>query len=210
MRPRQRARRLSRLAAAASILAGGCLAAGCLAPPAPRDRYYRVDVAAPAPLAAPAFAGVLEIERFEADSAGRGTALAVVADGSREVKRREFDHWVDSPTLLIQQQLAAALRTAGLAGEVVTPEVGVEADHQLGGRLVRFEEVRGESPPRVVVEIEVAITAPRRTALELRATYREEREIEGSGVEDVVRAYDAALSAVVARLAADSASRSSR
>jgi len=58
-----------------------------------------------------------------------------------------------------------------------------------------------------VVELEIAISDPRRSALELRATYREEREIAGPEVEDVVRAYDAALSAVAARLAADSAAR---
>ena len=92
----------------------------------------------------------------------------------------------------------------------MTPEVGVEVDHRLGGRLVRFEEVRGPGAPRVVVEVEIAITDPRRTALELRATYREEREIGGPEVEDVVRAYDAALSAVVTGLAADSAARSRR
>ena len=193
------------------LAAIGLLAAGCLAPPAPRDRYYRLTVAPPARLAAPAFAGVLEVERFQADSAGRATALAFVADASaREVKRREYDHWVDSPTLMLQQELTTALRAAGLAGEVVTPEVGVEVDHRLGGRLVRFEEVRGPGAPRVVVEVEIAITDPRRTALELRATYREEREIGGTEVEDVVRAYDAALSAVVARLAADSVAWSGR
>jgi len=191
-----------RLALAAACL----LAAGCLAPPAPRDRYYRLAVEAPARLHAPVFAGVLEVERFSADSAGRGTALAWVAeDSAPEVQRREFDHWVDSPTLLIQQELARALREAGVAREVVTPEADVERDYRLGGRLVRFEEVRGPDAPRVVVELEVEITDPRRSALALRATYREEREVAGSGVAEVVRAYDAAVSALVARIAADTA-----
>ena len=204
-------RRRERAGTRFAVVAALCLlAAGCLAPPAPRDRYYRVEVVPPARLAAPAFAGVLEVERLQADSAGRGTALAFVADGSREVKRREFDHWADSPPLMLQQELATALRAAGLAGEVVTPEVAIEVDHRLGGRLVRFEEVRGEGAPRVVVEMEIAITDPRRKALELQVTYREEREIGGSGVDDVVRAYDAALSAVVARIAADSSARPRR
>jgi ABC-type uncharacterized transport system auxiliary subunit len=203
----RRRRPVRRLRHAAACL----LAAGCLAPPAPRDRYYRLEVAPPARLPVPAFAGVLEVERFSADSAGRGTALAWVADASdREVERRDFDHWVDSPPLLIQREFARALREAGLASEVVTPELGVERDHRLGGRLVRFEEVRGPGAPRVVVEVEIAITDPRRSALELRATYREEREIAGPSVEDVVRAYDAALSALVARLAADSAALARR
>ena len=189
-----------------ALAAASLLAAGCLAPPAPRDRYKRLSVEAPARLQAPVFPRVLEVERYSSDSAGRGTALAWVADDSApEVQRREFDHWVDSPTLLLQQELARALREAGVAREVVTPETDVERDYRLGGRLVRFEEVRGPGAPRVVVELEVEITDPRRSALELRATYREEREIAGTGVADAVRAYDAAVSALAARIAADSA-----
>ncbi len=193
------------------LAAAGLLAAGCLAPPAPRDRYYRFELAPPERQPAPAFAGVLEVERFQADSAARGTALAWVADASaRRVERRVFDHWVDAPPLLLQRELASALRAAGLAREVVTPEMGVARDHRRAGRLVRCEEVRGPGAPRVVVELEIAISDPRRSALELRATYREEREIAGPGVEDVVRAYDAALSSVAARIAADSAARARR
>jgi ABC-type uncharacterized transport system auxiliary subunit len=182
------------------------LAAGCLGKPAPADRYYRLEIAPPPRLAAPAFPGVLEVGRFQADAVARGTALAWIAEaGENEVHTRAYDRWVDSPTLLVQREAAAALRAAGLAREVVTPEAGVEPDHRLGGRLLRFEEVRGPGAPRVVVEVEVEIVDERSAALALQVTYREEREIAGPEVEDAVGAYDAALSAVLARLVADAA-----
>jgi len=197
------------LSAAGLLAAAGLLS--CLAPPTPPDRHWRIEVAPPAALPAPAFAGCLEVERFAADSAVRGAALRWIAeDGASEVRLRAYDRWVDSPTLMLQRELASALRAAGIAREVVTPELGVEPDHRLRGRLARFEEVRGPGAPRVVVEVEVAIVEARRGALELQATYREEREIGASGVPDVVRAYDAALSALAARIAADSAARSAR
>jgi ABC-type uncharacterized transport system auxiliary subunit len=201
---RARTARTRAVCAAASLVV-----AGCLAPPAPRDRYYRLEVEPPPRLAAPAFGGVLEVERFSADSAARGTALAFVAeDTAAEVRSRAYDHWVDSPTLLLQREIARSLRAAGVAREVVTPDVGVEPDHRLGGRLARFEEVRGPGTPRVRVEVEVAVVDLRREETEFAATYREERGIAGPAVGDVVRAYGEALSAVLARLAADAAARS--
>jgi cholesterol transport system auxiliary component len=194
-----------------AFAAAALLAAGCLAPAAPPDRYWRIEIAPPVRLAAPAFGGRLEVGRFGADSAARGTALHWIAEeGDPEIRMRPYDRWVDSPTLMLQRELASALRAAGIAREVVTPEMGIEPDHRLGGRLARFEEVRGPGAPRVVVELELVVTDARRAELELQATYREEREIAGAAVEDVVRAYDAALSALVARIAADAGARASR
>lgn len=191
------------LVAAAALVP---LAASCLARPAPPERFYRLELAAPPRLPAPAFAGVLEVERLRADAMTRGTALAYREDASaREVRTRAYARWADSPTLLVQRQMATQLRAAGLAREVVTPELGVEPDHRLGGHLLRFEEVHGPGAPRVVVEVEVVFSNPHGSGLALLGTYREEREIEGSEVEDVVRAYDAALSAILARLVGDAA-----
>jgi cholesterol transport system auxiliary component len=192
-----------RLAFAAAL---ALLAAGCLSRPAPPDRLWRLELAAPAALPAPALPGVLEVERFAADAVLQGTALVWRSDAAApEVHTLRYDRWVDSPTLLLQQQLAAGLRAAGLAREVVTPELRIAPDHRLGGRLLRLEELRGPGAPRVAVEIEIAVTDARRAHVVLQATYLEEREVPGGSVGDVVRAYDAALSAVLARLAVDAA-----
>jgi len=197
---RRRAPRSLALAAALALLAG------CLSRPAPPDRWWRLELAAPAALAAPALPGVLEVDRLRADGVAQGTALVWRRDAAApEVHTRRYDRWVDSPTLLLQRQLAAGLRAAGLAREVVTPELRIAADHRLGGNLVRLEELRGPGAPRVAVEIEIAITDERRSRVALQATYLEEREIQGEGVEDVVLAYDAALSAILARLVVDAA-----
>ena len=188
-----------------ALLAAACvLAAGCLGKPSPRDRYFRLELAPPARLATPVFSGVLEVDRLRAHAVARRTALVYVAEASApELSTRRYEHWADSPTLLLQREMTAYLHAAGIAGRVVTSELGVEPDHRLTGELVRFEERRGTGAPRVVVELALVLTDERRRAILLQDSYREERAAEGPGAEDAVRAYDAALSAVLARLVAD-------
>jgi ABC-type uncharacterized transport system auxiliary subunit len=192
-----------------ALLAAACaLAAGCLGKPAPRDRYFRLELAPPARLAAPVFSGILEVERLRADSVSRRTALVYVAEASSaELRTRSYEFWADSPTLLLQREMAAYLRAAGIAGRVVTPELGVDPDQRLTGEVVHFEERRGASGPRVVVELALVLSDARSRAILLEGSYREEREAEGPGAEDAVRAYDAALSAVLERLVSDIGAR---
>lgn len=180
------------------------LAVGCLGAPAPRDRSYRLELAPPAPRAQTILEGTLEVERLNANALVRGTALVYVAEpSSRELRTRAYDHWVDSPTLLVQREIAAYLRAAAVADRVVTPELGSRPDHWLRGELVRFEEVRGGGAPRVVVEIALALVDERRGGILLQKSYREERAVEGPDAEDAVRAYDVALEAVLSRLVGD-------
>ncbi len=187
------------------LLALACvLATGCLGKPAPRDRYFRLELAPPAPLAAPALAGVLEVDRLRANIVVRRTALVYVTEHSApELRTRRYEHWADSPTLLVQREIASYLRAARIAGRVVTPELGVAADHRLSGDLLRFEEQHGADPPRVVIEIAFTLSDEQRREILLQETYLEERAVEGPAAEDAVRAYDAALAAALARLVAD-------
>jgi ABC-type uncharacterized transport system auxiliary subunit len=199
---RRRGRRPAQLALAC------LLAAGCLGRPAPADRHFRLALAPPARLATPALPGVLEVDRPRAHAVARQTALVYVTDpGGSELRTRAYEHWADSPTLLVQRETAAWLHAAGLAERVVTPEPGAQPDYRLTGELVRFEEQRGSGVPRVVVELAFVLVDLRSREVLLQETYREERDAEGPGAEHAVRAYDAALAAVLARLVADAGTR---
>ena len=90
---------------------------------------------------------------------------------------------------------------------MLTPELGISPDFRLAGELVRFEERRGEGGPRVVVELALVLSDERRREVLLQADYREERATRGSDAVDAVRAYDAALSAILARFVSDLAGR---
>jgi len=188
-----------------ALVALACaLAAGCLGRPAPRDRQFRLAVAPSARLATPVLPGVLEVDRPSADAVVRRTALVFVTDADApELRTRPYEYWVDSPTLLVQRELAGYLRAAGVADRVVTPELGVEPDYRLSGELVRFEEQRGPGAPRAVVELALVLVDERSREILLQESYREERAVEGRDAQDAVRAYDAALAAALARLVAD-------
>ena len=184
------------------------ISAGCLGRPAPADRHFRLAPAPPARLATPPLPGVLEVDRPRALAVTRRTALVYVTEpGAPELRTRAYEHWADSPTLLVQREVAAWLDAAGLAARVVTPELGVAPDYRLTGELVRFEEQRGSGAPRAVVELAFVLVDLRSREVLLQQSYREERAAEGSDAPQVVRAYDAALSAVLARLVADAGAR---
>ena len=131
-----------------------------------------------------------------------GRAVLYRDDGSKEIQQHAYDHWVDSPTLMLQQAFATYLRGAGVAETVVTPETRVDVDWRLGGRLLRFERVLG-STPRIVLQVELVLTKSGSRELLLLQTYTEERPTSGSGVEASVEAFDQALAAVLQRFVAD-------
>lgn len=184
------------------------LAAGCLGRPAPRERSFRLQLAKPARLSEPVLSGILEVDRLRASALARGTALVYVQDASSpELLTSNDEHWVDSPTLLLQREMAAYLDAAGIADRVLTPELGLTPDHRLTGELVRFEEQRAEGGARVVVELALVLSDERRRAVLLQHRYREERAVEGRGAADAVRGYAEAVSAILARFVADAGAR---
>jgi cholesterol transport system auxiliary component len=177
---------------------------GCVSGPAPRDHYYRLETAAPAALASPKLAGTLEVERLRVETISQGRAM-LYRDTSQsgEIEQYAYEHWVDPPSVMLRDDLVRYLREAGVAEEVVTPALRVDSQYLVSGRVVRFECILGGGEPRVVVEIELALTRQEGRELLLLATYREERVAPGSGVADSVTAYEQAIGAIFERFVAD-------
>jgi ABC-type uncharacterized transport system auxiliary subunit len=194
-----------RRAAAAALLAACGL--GCALTGSPRpDAFYRLEPAAPPPLARPALPGLLEVDRLRADAITSERLLLFRAgDDATEVRRHAYHQWVDPPPLMLQVALASALRGAGVARAVVTSDQRARPDFVLGGRILRLER-RLDGPPRALLELELSLTRESDRALLLQRVYREERAAEGAAVADAVRAFDAALGALLERLVADLAS----
>ncbi len=187
------------LAAACAVLLG------CAAGPAPRDHFYRLDVGAPSrTFETPPFAGTLEVRRFRADALTEGRLVVFRhANDPAEVQRHAYHRWLDSPTAMLQEQMATYLRAAHAAPLVVTPVMRVRPDYALSGRVVRFERVLGGSRPGVVVELEFTVTREADRELLLLATYREEREAEGDGVGRAALAFNRSLADILDRFLAD-------
>jgi ABC-type uncharacterized transport system auxiliary subunit len=188
--------------ALAPRLAAGLLAvslSGCLgaAPPVPRDHYYRVLV--PPPLASEAvlFPGVVSVAPLDADGLLRERPLLFSpTGGAQEMQQHDYHYWTDPPPRMLQGQLVDYLRGSGLTGAVVTPELRVPANFEVSGRVKRLERLLGGGPPRVVAEIELAMTEAGRGRLIVVQTYSAEVTASDESVESSVLALNQALATI--------------
>jgi ABC-type uncharacterized transport system auxiliary subunit len=199
-----------RLAALAVSLA----VTGCVAGPAPRDHFYRLEVDPPKAQSRPPqsgtghagtlLEGTLRVDRLRTDAlTGERRLLVRDASGGAEVHPQRYDYWIDSPGLLVRDALATFLRAAGVATRVVGAELRVREDYVITGRLLRLETLRGTG--RVAAEIEVALTRTSDRELLLLSTYLEEAATPGDSTAGAARAMGQAVSQIFERLLADMA-----
>ena len=94
-------------------------------------------------------------------------------------------------------------RAAGLARQIVTPELRVRNDFALTSKIRRMERVIDGARPMVALEIEFALHNYRDNKLILLETYSEEVVAGSDGMGDAISALDAALTAILNRFLAD-------
>ena len=188
------------LLAAILVLAGACADQG----PVPQDHFYRLTVgAAENPFASPPLKGTLEVERLAGDGlvAGRPIIFSEAATPNR-LQEYNYRLWTEAPTVMVRDQLVAYLRSAKAATTVLTPEMRSIPDYVLGGKIRRLEKVMA-SPPRVVVELELAIRRSRDSRIVFLDTYRAEVNTKGDSIGTAVAAMSQALGQVYARFVKD-------
>ena len=176
----------------------------CAQPEVPTDRFYRLDVALPETrLAKPALAGTLEVDRFVADGLTAGRPIVYSESGRpREVLEYHYHFWTEPPTIMLRDQLVTYLRAAKVADIVVTPKHRVEPDYELSGKIKRLEQIKG-TPPRAVVELELALKRSADGQILLLDTYRIEAEAKSGTVGAAVDALNSALGLIYARFTND-------
>lgn len=191
---------------------GALLVTACIGSPAPRDHFYMLEPGAPStPLAQPALRGTLEVERLRADALTRERAiLRVAGPESVQVTPYTYHLWIDTPTVMLQRELAEYLRRAHLADRVVLPEMDVEENWVLNGWIDRLVRVTADAPERVIVTLEFALARARGGELLLRKRYQVEVASEGDGIDAAVRAFNAAVGEVFGRLVSDIAAAAAR
>jgi ABC-type uncharacterized transport system auxiliary subunit len=176
---------------------------GCAQAPVPEDQYFRLHARTPPALAAPRLPGTLVVKRFAADALLSQRALVYVrSDAPQALYQYHYHLWAETPTAMLQQVFAGALRDAQVADQVVTPSLGVDAEHALAGRIVRLEHLVGE-PASVAVELELAVFDDRRHELVMMRTYSLQLDVPGPDVEAAVAAMNDALTRIVARFVSD-------
>ena len=179
------------------------LLAGCLgsAPPVPRDHYYRLLVSSPSTLSATRrVAGVMRVELLQAEGLLRERPLLFSESGaSHEVQQHNYHYWTDAPPRMLQDQLVSYLRQSNIARSVVTPDMRVRADYQISGKVKRLERLLGGGPPRVFVEMELALVRLSDNSLILVDNFKDEEPEAGKGVGSAIIALNKATRRVFDR-----------
>ena len=180
------------------------LVLACAGARGPVDHYYRLTTrpAVGSPTGEPVLAGILEVERFSAAglTRDRGIVFSERAD-SVEVQRHRYHHWSEPPAQLVAQELARYLRASGLVERVVAPELRLDADYAVSGRIERFERVLDRD--RVRVRVRLALRELASGRLIASDVYQQEAVTEGRGVRAAVAAFGVALDQIFARFSAD-------
>jgi ABC-type uncharacterized transport system auxiliary subunit len=147
--------------------------------------------------------GVLIVRRFLSDGlVGERSVVYSDSDNDNPLFQYHYHHWTESPTRMLQEQLVPYLRRAHVAREVVTPDIQVDAEYEILGKILRLEQLRGDSP-RVVVDIEFSLTKTRRPELILLRRYSVEVACADESLVAAVNAFNDAVSQIFAELSDD-------
>ena len=168
------------------------------APPVPEDQYYRLQaIYASEPLTTKPLAGTIEVDRFVADGLTSERAI-VYSDIQKpnQVRAYHYDFWIKPPTVMLRDELVSFLRKSKISDAVVTPEMRVNAEYALTGKIKHLEQVKMESGYRTILEVELGLRHPNTGKLLFLDTYRLENDASGSSVGAAVKSLNTALSII--------------
>lgn len=188
------------LLAALALLLGACASA----PPAERDRFFRLEapvatIPAGVPVRATLVVNDLRASGFE----GGQRIVYRTAEAPLQTHRYPTLWWEEPPGRALSGLLTEALRAAGLAGFVVRPDQRVRGDYLLSGELARFEHRPTDQPPRVVADFTLTLVRgdDRRPLLSRR--YQGEEPVPESTPEAMAAAFNRLAGRLVQAAAAD-------
>lgn len=172
-----------------SLVLAVLLLAGCAAaPPAPVDRFYRLNAT---PVTGKG-SGVV-VNPLRADSLYAERYLAYSEDsGARQLRQYHYHLWLYPPGQLVQDFLVGSLGAASN---------GDRQAAQVDGRVLRFDRVVNGKDSRAVVAVELQLT--RAGKVVLNKTYRAEQAATDSSIGAHVLATEQALAGIAAEFARD-------
>ena len=177
--------------------------AACAQPAVPEDHYYRLVVPASGGAKAQRLNGIVEVGRFVAKGLTAQRPIVFIEPGhDHMVQAYHYHFWTDPPTVMLQNALVGQLRDVGVAKSVVTPELRVEADFTISGKVSRFEQILGQQG-QVIAEIEFAIKEAGTDKLVFFKSYRETLATANRTVPEAVSKISAAVTKIYQRFLAD-------
>jgi cholesterol transport system auxiliary component len=181
--------------------------AACNQPAVPEDHYYRLALPSAGGAKAQRLNGIVEVGRFVAKGLTAQRPIVFIEPGdNHQVQAYHYHFWTDPPTVMLQNALVNQLRAAGVAKSVVTPDLRVEADFAISGKISRFEQIIGQSG-QVIVEIEFAIKEAGSDKLVFFKSYRETLATNNRTVPEAVSKISTAVANIYQNFLADIPSR---
>ncbi len=184
------------------LLTGGCLGA---APPVPKDHFHRIVVdkaeveAARAPMI-----GVVSVAPFGAEGLLRERPLVfATSDTGFSLRQHDYHHWADVPSNMLRSQLIGYLRSSGIAQLVVTPDLRVDSDYEVRGRVKRLEQRIEGGRPMVVAELELSLIRQGDRRPLVIDSYSVELKSGQSGIDASVSALNKAMTEIFQRFVQD-------
>ena len=190
---------------AAAGLLGACALADVAVGPPPSLYVLKAPAPGPARTASPVAAQIV-VEDFVAPAAIDTTRI-VFQPGENEIAYYAGARWSDRAPRMISTLLVETLSRTGKFPAVVGPGATARMDYALVGDIRAFAASRdasaglGQGTTKVRVVFYVRLLRARDRSIVASREFSSEAAAPGSGMANVVAAYDAALGAVLADIA---------
>lgn len=164
-------------------------------PPAPTDRFYRlqaVSVSSPPTN----LSGAVAVNAFRADSLYAERPIIYSEEASlRQLRQYHYHLWLYPPAQIIRENFKASLSSAlDLTGDTQAPNV-------IDGRIVNFERVLSGRNSKAVVALELSLKTGGKAPLQ--KTYQAEQLAQDDSLGAFAVAMEQALGKIYAEFLAD-------
>jgi ABC-type uncharacterized transport system auxiliary subunit len=180
----------------ALLLSIGLLLSACgSVPPAPIDRFYRLQPVSVSSVAK-SLPGAIVVQPFRADSLYAERPIIYSEEASaRQLRQYHYHLWLYPPAQLVREHFTSSLgRTLDLTG-------GDSAPNVLDGRVTGFERVLSGKSSKAVVALELRLQAGGKTLLS--KTYQAEQPAADESLGAFAVAIEQALGKIYAEFLAD-------
>ena len=171
--------------------------------PVPEDHYYKLPGTHNQVADNRLTDGEIFVGQFIADGLYRERPLLHTIDRQGiELLQYHYHHWVDSPSRMLRDRLISYLASAHAADRITT-SVDDSVQLVIHGAIKGFERLEYGNTDKVNVELEFRVERTGSKTPVLQSHYRSQVDINGNEINNVVNAFDEALSRIFAALLSD-------
>ena len=169
----------------------------CAQAPVPDDHYYRLNLSNSAATPDVKLNGIVEVERLIADGLLDNRPILFTGSAqSTEIQSYHYHFWTLPPSIMLQNAITAKLQQTNGAKSIVTPNLRIEPDYILAGKIFRFEQVKG-AKNQVIVSLELSLKNAKLESLIHLNTYSVEIPTRDASVASAVTAFSSGVDKII-------------